>query len=149
MMFKKSKIKLGERQDIHKPKERIQALESENKKLRKEIKKLKSIEKKLEKENKNLKKKLNLSSLSPSCPSGAKPGFVKTETSETNKGKKKPGRNNGHKGITRKGPTEEEITGTVEEKLDNCPDCGKKLQSAKSQGNKTPPQRKKIIININ
>ena len=56
--------------------------------------------------------------ISPSCPSGMTPPYLKEPAK---KRRKKPGRKKGHPGVGRKRP--EKIDHYKEHTLDNCPDC--------------------------
>jgi transposase len=75
----------------------------------------------------------------PSCPSGQKPVYTKSNKKD-NEGKgKKSGRKKGHEGSRRDTP--ENIDRTVEHRADCCPDCGGKLK-------KCSGTRKRIIEDI-
>lgn len=56
--------------------------------------------------------------VSPTCPSGMKPPYLKPNT---RKRRKKPGRKPGHPGVAR--PRPEKIDDFKEHTLDQCPDC--------------------------
>jgi hypothetical protein len=56
--------------------------------------------------------------VSPTCPSGMKPPYLKPNT---RKRRKKPGRKQGHPGVAR--PRPERIDDFKEHTLDRCPDC--------------------------
>jgi hypothetical protein len=143
MILKKFKIHLGKKNEIEKLEaiiiEQAEIIKILTKAL-KEMDKLKSENQMLRKENEELRKKLGLNPESPSCPSGAKPSFIKPNSKK--KGKN-PGREKGHKGVTRKMPLKDEITDRVEHQEDECPNCGNKFKNEKPSSKRT-----RIIIDI-
>lgn len=140
--LKKLKINLSKENKVDSLKafiiEQAEIIKKQNEAL-KELKDLISENKELKKEIEELKKRLNLSPESPSCPSGAKPSFIKADSKK--KGKK-PGREDGHKGTSRKRPEPDEISDKKEHKLKDCPDCGYKFKKD------SKPKRSRIIIDI-
>lgn len=81
-----------------------------------------------------------MSPLSDAAPSGSKPPFIKPETKTTKK-KKKPGRNSGHKGSSRKRPDDSAITSQKSHTLESCQGCGEQL-------GKSTSNRKRVVIDI-
>lgn len=140
--FKKLKINLSKKNKVDSLKafiiKQAEIIKKQDEAL-KEFKDLISENKELKKENEELKKKLGLNPESPSCPSGAKPSFIKPDSKK--KGKK-PGREEGHIGTTRKRPGPDQITDRKKHKLKDCPDCGYKFNKNSN------PKRSRIIIDI-
>jgi len=141
--FKTLKINLTKDIEVEKLKafivEQAEIIKKQGEAL-KELDKLKSEVQKLRKENEVLKKKLGLNPESPSCPSGAKPSFIKPDSK---KKAKRPGRKKGHKGVTRKKPTEKEITHRQDHREEKCPNCGTDVNEGEPSSKRT-----RIIIDI-
>ena len=140
--FKKLKINLSKENKVDSLKafivEQAEIIKKQNEALKK-LNDLISENKELKKEIEELKKKLGLNPESPSCPSGAKPSFIKPESKK--KGKK-PGRGKGHKGVTREMPSKDEITDRQKHRDKKCSNCGNRF------GKKPATKRTRIIIDI-
>lgn len=70
----------------------------------------------------------------PSCPSGQKPVYTKSNKKDNKGRNKKSGRKKGHKGSRRDTP--EQIDRTVVHRADCCPDCGGKLNKCSGTRNR-------------